>query len=117
MANNNNLQPFTKENAKYYGKKGGINSGIARTEKRSIKEQMKILLDLPISEKEKQKKLLEIGFKEEDINNLALLTYSTFEKALSGDIKATALIFKIMQDEDKERANSWNDSINSLFPI
>ena len=43
MANIENLKPFTKENAKYYGKKGGIKSGKARAERKSIKEQMRIL--------------------------------------------------------------------------
>ena len=82
MANNENLQPFTKENAKYYGKKGGIKSGIVRAERKSIKEQMKLLLEMPVVNKSRINKLKEVGFEESEINNQLYLTYTIFEKAL-----------------------------------
>ena len=86
MANLDNLQPFTKENAKYYGKKGGIKSGIVRAERKSIKEQMKLLLEMPLVNESRIKRLKEAGFNDSEINNQLYLTYSIFEKALTGDI-------------------------------
>lgn len=103
MANIENLKPFTKENAKYYGKKGGIKSGKARAERKSIKEQMRILLEMPITNKSRINRLKEAGFEAEEINNQLYLTYSIFEKALTGDVKATSLIFKTIQNEDGEK--------------
>ena len=117
MANNENLHPFTKENAKYYGKKGGIKSGQVRAERKSIKEQMKLLLEMPISNESRINELKEAGFEESEINNQLYLTYSIFEKALTGDVKATSLVFKTIQNEDGEKANAFNDSLNDIFPI
>lgn len=115
MANNENLQPFTKDNAKIYGKKGGIKSGKVRAERKSIKEQMKILLEMPIANEIRINRLKEAGFEEGEINNQLYLTYAIFEKALTGDVRATALIFKIMQNEDEEKANSFSDTLNGAF--
>ena len=117
MANIENLQPFTKENAKYYGKIGGRKSGKARAERKSIKEQMKILLEMPITNESRINRLKEAGFQDGELNNQLYLTYTIFEKALTGDVKATSLVFKIMQNEDEEKANSFNDTINDLFIV
>ena len=117
MANNENLKLFTKENAKEYGKKGGIKSGKVRAERKSIKEQMKILLEMPITNESRINRLKEAGFEEGEINNQLYLTYVIFEKALTGDVRATSLVFKTMQNEDEEKANSFNDTLNDLFQL
>lgn len=46
MANENNLKPFTKENASYYGKLGGMASGKVRKKKSLIKKQFNIMLKI-----------------------------------------------------------------------
>lgn len=115
MANTENLQPFTKENAKYYGKKGGIKSGQVRAEKKSIKEQMKLLLEMPITNENRINELKEAGFDDSEINNQLLVTNTIFEKAIAGDVKALSLILRIMQNEDSEKANEFSDSLNCLF--
>ena len=99
MANIENLQPFTKGNAKYYGKKGGIKSGIVRLEKKNIRDQLQTLLNMPISSNNQFKMLKEAGFKEDEINNQLLLTYSLFEKATNGDIRACELILRLLNVE------------------
>lgn len=46
MANNiDNLVPLTTEKAREIGRKGGINSGIARREKATMKETLKQMLE------------------------------------------------------------------------
>lgn len=117
MANIENLQPFTKENAQYYGKKGGMKSGIVRAERKSIKEQMKLLLEMPITNESRINRLKEAGFQDGELNNQLYLTYTIFEKALTGDVKATTLVFKTIQNEDEEKANLFNDTLNDIFPI
>ena len=115
MANNENLQQFTKDNAKIYGKKGGIQSGKVRAERKSIKEQLKILLSMPISNDNRKRQLLEAGFDETEVNNQLYLTYMIFEKALTGDVKAASLIFKTMQNEDEEKTSNFYDSMHTMF--
>lgn len=114
MANIENLQPFTKENAKYYGKRGGIKSGKVRAERKNIKEQIQLLLEMPVQNENKRDKLIEAGFKKNEINNQLLLTYSIFEKALTGDIRACELIVKILEIE-KESNNQELSKVDELL--
>lgn len=76
MANNNNLIPLnqrTKSEQREIAKSGGVASGIARQEKRKIREVLQELLDLQTPEgKEYREELC-----------LALLN-----KALTGDVRA-----------------------------
>lgn len=117
MSNTNNLQPFTKENASYYGQKGGIKSGKVRAERKSIKEQIQLLLSMPVTSENEITKLHEAGFSDMEINNQVLLTYTIFEKALSGDVRAISLIFKTVQNVDSEKANVFNLALDDLFNI
>lgn len=100
--NNQNLKPFTKENAKEFGRKGGIASGKAKAELTTIKKQLNYLLDLPVADKKELEKLKEKGFEETEINNKLLMTYSLFEKAINGDIKAFNTIKGIIEKSDSE---------------
>ena len=115
MSNSENLQPFTKENAKYYGKKGGKKSGKVRAERKSIKEQLRLLLNMPISDEKNIKMLENSGFEYEEMNNQLLLTYTLFQKGVSGDTKSIALIFKLIQEEDVEKTNNMSDLLTGLF--
>lgn len=115
MANIDNLQPFTKENAKYYGSKGGKKSAEVRAERKSLKEQLQLLMNMPVMKEHRIEALRNAGFDDEEINNQLYLTYSLFEKALSGDIKAMTLVFKTLQSADGEKSNAFNDAINDIF--
>lgn len=109
--NNGNLKPFTAENAKEYGRKGGIESGKSKLRTKTLKEQMKLLLTLPAIDNQKVEELTLLGFDKTDITNKFLLTYALFEKALSGDVKAYILIDKLVSSDDKEKANEFFGSL------
>ncbi len=47
--NGNLTPPTTNDEARKRGKNGGIKSGIARKKKRTMKEAVKLLLDMPIA--------------------------------------------------------------------
>lgn len=117
MSNEKNLKPFNKETAKYYGKKGGIQSGIVRTERKTMKEQFQTLLSLQVSDKNQFELLKQKGFNESEINNQLLIISSIFEKALNGDVKAFECISKIIQKEDIEKNNNSIDELNNIFKI
>ncbi|MBO6244488.1 MAG: hypothetical protein J6O41_08045 [Clostridia bacterium] len=81
MANKNNLKPVrTKKEARERGKKGGIKSGEVRRERKTLKDELLLLL----SSGDTQNKV-----------SLALI-----EKALSGDTKA----FEVIRDTIGEKA-------------
>ncbi len=101
--NNENLKHFTKENAAEYGKKGGIASGIARTKRKSIRNELENLLELEPIDAERKEQLQKIGYNHEEINNQSVLLYDIYKRAINGDIKATKLIVDIMKDiEEKD---------------
>lgn len=101
--NNENLKHFTKENAAEYGKKGGIASGIARTKRKSIRNELENLLELEPIDAERKEQLQKIGYNNEEINNQSVLLYDIYKRAINGDIKATKLIVDIMKDiEEKD---------------
>lgn len=81
MANKNNLKPVrTKEEARERGKKGGIKSGEVRRERKTLKDELLLLLATG--------------------NTQNKVSLALIEKALSGDTKA----FEVIRDTIGEKA-------------
>lgn len=59
--------------------------------KKTMQETIRILLDMPASEKNKQV-LERLGFVDDEANNMAVLAASTFDKALKGNASALKFI-------------------------
>lgn len=79
MANKKNLKPLTTEKAREIGKKGGIASGKAKKQRKTLRDELLLIL----SEKNTQNKI-----------SIALI-----EKAIKGDTKA----FEIIRDTIGEK--------------
>ena len=87
MANNKNLIPLnqrTKSEQREIAKSGGIASGIARQEKRKIKDVLKELLDNPTADGK---------------TNREALCVSLLNQALDGNVKA----FEVIRDTIGEK--------------
>ena len=78
---------------------------------------MQLLLSMPVASQNKVNLLKESGFDDTEINNQLLLTYTIFQKAITGDVKATSIILKTIQNEDNEKTNAFNDALDDLFHI
>ena len=68
MANIDNLKVPTSEEARINGRKGGIASGKARAEKKSLREKAKLLMSLSIQDQKELLKAKELGLNEEEID-------------------------------------------------
>lgn len=89
MANEKNLKPVrTKEEARERGKKGGRASAEARRQRKTLKENMNLLLNLDVTSARDFNKLTAMGIPVGDIDNAMLLTAAMFKKAASGDVAA-----------------------------
>ena len=92
MANNiENLKPRTelsKEEAVAMGRKGGIASGKARAEKKMIKDNIELLLSLPIKNAKTKEQLKQLGIDDNEMNNQMALVIAMYQKALKGDVSA-----------------------------
>ena len=89
MANEENLKPVrSKSEARSRGKKGGIASGIARREKKTMREMASILLSMPLDEKtvdELEKIPGFNGIKGKNITVQDAILVAQAQKALKGD--------------------------------
>lgn len=89
--NENNLIPLserTKGEQREIQVKGGKKSGEVRRKKKLLKDRMKVLLELPVSDYNDLDKALLKGLDSSEVDNETLLVIALFEKAKSGDVKA-----------------------------
>ena len=81
MANARNLKPFQSVNeAREYGRIGGIRSGESRRHKRDLKTALEALLDETVT------------VDDIDLVGVDALALSVFKKAINGDVRAFAEI-------------------------
>lgn len=78
----------TKEEQKEIATKGGIASGEARRKKKLIKEQLELLLSLPLKDKNVQRKIEALGVDSDNIDNQMAMIIGIWQKAIKGDVNA-----------------------------
>lgn len=108
---NNNLIPQserTKEEQREIATKGGIASGEARRKKKLIKEQLELLLSLPLKDENAKRKLEQIGIDADNLDNQMAMVISIWNKALKGDIQA----FNSIRDSVGEKPSDVVENIN-----
>ena len=114
---NKNLIPFSersKEEAREYGRKGGIESGKARREKARLKKAAEQFINMPITDEETRKLFLEMGFNEEELINSLQLVYGLFQAAAEkGNVEAFREIKKLIGEEDTPN----NDTLDKLDEV
>ena len=81
--NNQNLTPFTTNNAKENGRKGGIKSGKRRREKREVKQTIESILQDQFDEVE-------------DITYLEKVCSTILDESIKGNIQAIKLLLSII---------------------
>lgn len=103
MSNESNLTPFTseqsREEAMVNGQKGGVASGKARRNKKTLAALLQRLMDaIPPNVDELATLYPDISY--EDLNNRFVLAVGLWKKAEKGDVRATRLIVELI-DENK----------------
>ena len=100
MANEQNLlkgdeaHRLTPEEAS----KGGKRSGEVRREKKLMREQLNMLLNLPIKSTKTKEQLKELGIEDSEMNNQMALLIAMYQKAVKGDVSA----FNTLRDTSGE---------------
>ena len=96
--NQQNLKPLntlSKAEAKEIRSKGGKARQKQVKERKSMKEQMEILLSSPFNDVETKEKFKEKGFNTEDMNNQMALIIAMYQKAMNGDTSAMNIVREI----------------------
>lgn len=120
MANEKNLKPLSKRTKKEQRKiqsEGGKASGESRRQRKTLKENMNLLLSLDVASTKDFNKLTSMGIPMEDIDNAMLLTAALFQKAKSGDVAAAREVREWLgeggKNEPPTQANNLLDAITS----
>lgn len=90
MANEKNLIPNserTSSELREMARKGGIASGRARRQKKTLSELAKMIAENPAPTAAK-KKLTKMGISDEDANNNACIVAAVYDKAIKGNMQA-----------------------------
>lgn len=95
--NEQNLKPYselTESEQRELTRKGGIASGKARRDKKTMREALKILLELPMTDKDG--KPVNSPLTGEQMSVVESIATSTVKAAIKGDIKAVKAIADIL---------------------
>ena len=92
MANAENLRVLSTSEAREIGSKGGKASAEARRQRRTLKEQMELLLSLPVKDESTKTFIESLGIDADKIDNATAITLSMYQEALKGNTKAYELI-------------------------
>lgn len=116
MANEENLKPLTPSKAREIGSKGGKASVKAKRERKAMKEQMQLLLSLPLKDERTRQKMAELGIDTDSIDNQMALMVSTYKQALKGNMQAVNVIREIIGERVMEVNVNKNidDSVKAL---
>lgn len=103
MPNEKNLIPFSQRSeseAREYGRKGGVASGISRRRKRSLKEAADLYLSLPVSDQRKWNRIARRGVDPEDVDNQMAMIIGLADAASCGDSKAAKVLIDLLGEEN-----------------
>ena len=109
---NNNLIPQskrTKEEQRKIARQGGIASGKARRRNKLIKEQLKLLLSLPLKDENAKRKFEQLGIDADNLDNQMAMIIAIWNKALKGDVQA----FNSIRDSVGEKPKDVIENINN----
>lgn len=107
MANEKNLIPLserTKSEQRKITSKGGKASGEVRRRKKSMKQVMEMLLELPANTQTDWELLVDMGIDtnnldEDIVNNLLIVNAALLAKAKTGDVNSVKELRNIIQDD------------------
>ena len=99
------------------GRKGGIKSGQVKRQRKAMKEQMEMLLSLPVKSKDMKEQLKQFGIDEDNIDNQMLLLVGLFKASLKGNVQAFNSIQELVekkQDENKDTMKKLDEVLKNI---
>jgi hypothetical protein len=97
------LNERTKEEQKEITSMGGKKSVEVRRKRKALKEQIEILLSLPIKNEQVKKKLKDLGLDTGNIDNQMAMIVAMWNKAIKGDVSAGVFIRDTVGEKPTEK--------------
>ena len=117
MANESNLKPIrSKERARELGSKGGQAFAKNQRKRKALKEQMELLLTLPLTDERAKKQFESMGIDADNMDNQMAMVVKTYAQALKGNINAVNTIREIIGERVVEVNvnNNIDDKVKEL---
>ena len=116
MVNKNNLKPLSTEKAREIGKKGGKKSVESKRKRKALKEQMEMLLSLPLTDDKAKAQFERMGIDSDDMDNQMAMVVKTYLQAMKGNINAVNVIREIIGERVMEVNvnNNIDDKVKEL---
>ena len=107
-----NLRVPTSEQAREYGRRGGISSAKSKKKKADLKKAMQTLLALDVASEKSKEQLEALGV---EATNEMLLAFATFQQAVKGNQRAVENVIKLSTvDKDKHDIAEQKERIKAL---
>ena len=107
-----NLRVPTSEQAREYGRRGGIASAKAKKKRADLKKAMQTLLALDVENEKTREQLEALGV---EATNEMLLAFATFQQAVKGNQRAVENVIKLSTvDKDKHDIAEQKERIKAL---
>ena len=122
MANKKNLIPLsqrTPQERKEISRKGAEATNAKLKQRKAMKEQMEMLLSLPLKNDRAKAKFKELGVDSVDMNNQMALIVATYQKALKGDMQAMNVVRELIGErvQQVEINTNIDDKVKELHVI
>lgn len=116
MAKESNLKPLSTERAREIGKKGGQAYARNVKKRKALKEQMELLLTLPLTDERAKKQFESMGIDADNMDNQMAMVVKTYAQALKGNINAVNVIREIIGERVVEVNvnNNIDDKVKEL---
>lgn len=116
MAKESNLKPLSTERAREIGKKGGQAYARNVRKRKALKEQMELLLALPLTDERAKKQFESMGVDADNMDNQMAMVVKTYAQALKGNINAVNTIREIIGERVVEVNvnNNIDDKVKEL---
>lgn len=102
----------TSEQAREYGRRGGIASAKAKKKRADLKKAMQTLLALDVENEKSREQLEALGV---EATNEMLLAFATFQQAVKGNQRAVENVIKLSTvDKDKHDIAEQKERIKAL---
>lgn len=121
MANEQNLirnEDLTPSQRRENASKAGKASAIAKKKRKAMKEQMEMLLSLPIKSTKTKESLKKLGIKSNEMDNQMALIVSLYQTALKGgknSVQAFNAIMEMTEDKEKETEKETLEKLDEVL--
>ena len=114
MANIENLEPLSTEKAREIGSKGGKASVKVRRERKAMREQLEMLLKLPLKNEKLKEQIADLGVEVKEIDNQMAMTIALYQEAMRGNTKAYEIIRDTIGEKPIEQVQNLNPPIINI---